>query len=138
VIALGEEVLRAIREHGEAAYPEECCGVLLGSVSGEERRVLEAAPLPNTRREERGRRFLIAPRDYRAAEREAEARGLLLLGFYHSHPDHPARPSQYDLEHALPWHSYVIVAVAGGRAADASSWVLSPDRSCFEPEPLLA
>ena len=134
MIALTAGVAQAIRAHGEAAYPEECCGVLLGKVVEEVRWVVEAQSLANSRMEERERRFLILPADYRAAERVAGARGLTLIGFYHSHPDHPARPSQYDLEHALPWHSYVILAVAGGRAGEATSWVLAEDRSIFHPE----
>jgi proteasome lid subunit RPN8/RPN11 len=136
VIVLGPGVLAAVRRHGEADYPEESCGVLLGTVSGDRRRVTEASPLPNARREERRRRFLVTPEDYRAAERDADARGLALVGFYHSHPDHPARPSAYDLEHALPWHSYVVLAVAAGEAGDCTSWVLAPDRSAFQPEVL--
>ena len=136
MIALEADVAPAIRAHGEATYPEECCGVLLGKVNGEVRWVFEALPLANSRMGERERRFLILPEDYRAAERAAGARGLTLIGFYHSHPDHPSRPSQYDLEHALPWHSYVILAVAGGRAGEATSWVLAEDRSVFHPEPL--
>jgi proteasome lid subunit RPN8/RPN11 len=138
VIALEAGVAEAIRRHGEATYPEECCGVMLGRVRGDTREVVEALPLSNSRTEERARRFLIGPEDYLAAERTATERGLALVGFYHSHPDHPARPSQYDLEHALPWHSYVIVAVAGGRAGEATSWVLAEDRSRFDPEPLRA
>jgi proteasome lid subunit RPN8/RPN11 len=134
MIVLETDVLDSMRAHAREAYPEECCGVLLGEVGGSERRVRRAAAMPNARQEERRRRFLITPEDYRAAERDAERRGLALIGFYHSHPDHPARPSQYDLDHALPWHSYVIVAVAKGRAEECTSWVLSADRARFEPE----
>lgn len=137
MIELGPGVLDAIRRHGEAEYPEECCGVLLGRVEGEQRRVVAATALPNARTDERRRRFLIGAEDYRAAEREAGARGLELIGFYHSHPDHPARPSEYDREHALPWHSYVVLAVDGGRAGACTSWILSSDRSAFEPEDLI-
>ena len=134
MIVLGSGSLEAIRRHAEAAYPEECCGVLLGRLAWEERRVEEAAALENARQEERRRRFLITAEDYRAAEAQAGRRGLVLLGFYHSHPDHPARPSQYDLEHALPWHSYVIVAVEQGEAGDCTAWILAADRTAFEPE----
>ena len=134
MIGLPPAELDAIRRHAESTYPEECCGVLLGRVERENRCVEAALPLPNGRREARTRRFSIGAAEYRAAEAAAEGRGLVLLGFYHSHPDHPARPSQYDLEHALPWHSYVIVAVAAGRADDCTSWILSADRAAFEPE----
>lgn len=126
-----------IRAHGLATYPEECCGVMLGEESNGAREVREVLRIDNSRAEERQRRFLITPQDYRAAEREADERGMTLLGFYHSHPDHPARPSQYDLDHALPWHSYVVLAVADGRPADMTSWVMAEDRSAFSPEELL-
>jgi proteasome lid subunit RPN8/RPN11 len=136
MIALAAGVLDAIRRHGETAYPEECCGVVLGSVQGSDRRIVAAVPLENSRTEERQRRFLIRPADYRAAEAEAAARGLLLVGFYHSHPDHPARPSEYDREHALPWHSYLVLAVRDGHAGECTSWILSVDRARFEAEEL--
>jgi proteasome lid subunit RPN8/RPN11 len=136
VIRCAPGVLEAIRRHGEADYPEECCGVLLGTADGDRRRVTRAAPLPNARPDARRRRFLVTAEDYRAAERDAEARGLTLIGFYHSHPDHPARPSAYDLEHALPWHAYLVLAVEAGRALECTAWVLAADRSRFEPEGL--
>jgi proteasome lid subunit RPN8/RPN11 len=136
VIGLGAGVLEAMHRHAEVTYPEECCGVLLGRVEGDVRQVEDAAPMSNARQEERRRRFLITPNDYRDAERAATARGLELIGFYHSHPDHPARPSQYDLEHALPWHSYIVLGVEQGKAADCTSWILATDRAAFEPEAL--
>lgn len=134
MIRLDPAVLQAIHRHGESAYPEECCGVLLGRIHGDTRDVRQTLGIPNARTEERRRRFLITPEDYRGAENTARERGLDLIGFYHSHPDHPARPSAYDLEHALPWHSYVILAVEKGRAGDCTSWILSQDRSRFDPE----
>jgi proteasome lid subunit RPN8/RPN11 len=95
-----------------------------------------AWPLPNTTEEGPRRRFLVRPNDYQAAERRAAAEGLELLGFYHSHPDHPARPSQYDLDHAWPVFSYVIISVAEGRPGDITSWRLADDRSAFSEEAL--
>jgi proteasome lid subunit RPN8/RPN11 len=131
-LILGPGVVDAIRKHGAETYPHECCGALLG----QEGTVLEAWALPNTTDEGPRRRFLIRPVDYRAAERRAAEAGLELLGFYHSHPDHPARPSQYDLDHAWPVFSYVILAVVAGRPEDMTSWRLAADRSAFEPEAL--
>jgi proteasome lid subunit RPN8/RPN11 len=125
-------VLDAIRAHGRTTYPHECCGALLGR-GGE---VVEAWPLPNTTDEGPRRRFLVRPVDYRAAEQRGAELGLDLLGFYHSHPDHPARPSQYDLDHAWPVFSYVIVSVTNGLPGDVTSWRLSDDRAMFEPEAL--
>jgi S-sulfo-L-cysteine synthase (O-acetyl-L-serine-dependent) len=127
-----EAVLLDIRRHGERAYSDECCGGLIGSGSA----VVEAVPLSNTTDGERRRRFLVGPREYREAEARASATGRELIGFYHSHPDHPAIPSAFDLEHAWPNLSYVIVSVRNGRAAEVRSWRLRADRSAFEEEHL--
>jgi len=138
MIELSTEAAAAIRAHGAADYPEECCGALLGSVAGGAARVLRAEPLENERADERRRRFLIDPWEYRRMERLAEAEGLSLLGFYHSHPDHPAVPSEYDREHAFPFFHYLVMAVAAGRPGEISSWILSEDRGEFERERLVA
>jgi proteasome lid subunit RPN8/RPN11 len=129
----------AIRAHGQATYPHECCGALLGR----DNQVSDILALPNTTEEGPRRRFLVRPSDYREAERRASELGAELLGFYHSHPDHPARPSQYDLDHAWPTFAYIIVAVAGNASARQSAdgaaaagemtvWYLKDDRSSFE------
>lgn len=131
-LSLGSDVEAAIRVHGQQTYPHECCGALLGRDGV----VTEAFPLPNTTEEGPRRRFLVRPADYRMAETRASAGGLDLVGFYHSHPDHPARPSQYDLDHAWPVFSYVIVSVMDGTSAALTSWRLADDRSRFDEEPL--
>jgi len=120
----------AIRGHGRETFPHECCGALLGRDGA----VVEAFALPNTTSEGPRRRFLVRPDDYRAAERRAGEAGLELLGFYHSHPDHPAAPSQYDLDHAWPSFSYIIVSVLAGRDDRLTSWRLRDDRSAFDEE----
>lgn len=127
-LALAAGVAAAIRRHGEETYPHECCGALVGAAG----RADAVVPLPNTTDEGPRRRFLVRPSDYRLAERRAAEMGAELIGFYHSHPDHPARPSQYDLDHAWPTFAYVIVAVAGGAAADMTVWFLKEDRTRFE------
>jgi proteasome lid subunit RPN8/RPN11 len=132
-------VAREIRRHGEETYPHECCGALVGSAG----RATATVALPNTTEEGPRRRFLVRPSDYRLAEQRAQELGGELLGFYHSHPDHPARPSQYDLDHAWPTFAYIIVAVAGAaavpgrsgeaaKAGDMTVWFLKEDRSEFE------
>jgi proteasome lid subunit RPN8/RPN11 len=131
-LRLGLQVRAVIGAHGAGVYPEECCGALLGRGGV----VHEAWPLPNATEEGPRRRFLVNADDYRSAEARASATGLDLLGFYHSHPDHPARPSQYDLEHAWPTFSYVIISVTGGRAGAVTSWRLADDRSAFTQEAL--
>jgi proteasome lid subunit RPN8/RPN11 len=121
------EVDQAIRRHGQETYPHECCGAMVGR----DGRVTGVVALPNTTEEGPRRRFLVRPSDYRLAERRAGELGVELLGFYHSHPDHPAKPSQYDLDHAWPTFAYVIVAVAAGAAGDMTVWYLQDDRSRF-------
>jgi proteasome lid subunit RPN8/RPN11 len=127
-LGLASGVGRAIRQHGEETYPHECCGALVGS-AGVAR---VAVPLPNTTEEGPRRRFLVRPSDYQLAEKRAAELGGDLLGFYHSHPDHPARPSQFDLDHAWPTFAYVIVAVGSGASGDMTVWFLKEDRSSFD------
>jgi proteasome lid subunit RPN8/RPN11 len=126
-VQISSSALAAIAAHGEETYPHECCGALI-DVEGE---IVEAWPLPNTTQEGARRRFLVSPSDYRAAEARADAVRGSLAGFYHSHPDHPARPSQHDLEHAWPNLSYLIVSVAAGAAGEVTCWRLRDDRSSF-------
>lgn len=125
---MAEAVEQAIRAHGEETFPHECCGALVGRGD----RVTDVVPLPNTTEEGPRRRFLVRPTDYREAERRAGELGGDLLGFYHSHPDHPARPSQYDLDHAWPTFAYIIVSVMSGVSHDMTVWFLNDDRSSFE------
>jgi proteasome lid subunit RPN8/RPN11 len=131
-LALRPEVEEGIRAHARQAYPHECCGALIGRDGAVE----AAFALPNTTEEGPRRRFLVRPGDYRAAERHAQGLGLDLLGFYHSHPDHPARPSQYDLDHAWPFFSYIIVSATADGTGALTSWRLRDDRSAFEEEPV--
>jgi proteasome lid subunit RPN8/RPN11 len=132
-LTLGPGVADAIRAHGAETYPHECCGALIGADGV----VAMAFALPNTTEEGPRRRFLVRPGDYRAAEAHAASQQLELLGFYHSHPDHPARPSQFDLDHAWPVFSYVILSVEAGSPAAMTSWRLSDDRARFDEEPLI-
>lgn len=122
----------AIRRHGAETYPNECCGALVGRDGV----VFDVYPLPNTTEEGPRRRFRVRPQDYRAAEHQAGQAGAELLGFYHSHPDHPARPSQYDQDHAWPYFSYIIVSVRAGVPEEMTSWRLRDDRSAFDQEDL--
>jgi proteasome lid subunit RPN8/RPN11 len=131
-LVLGPGVEAAIRRHGCDTYPNECCGALIGQGAD----VRHAVGLPNTTEEGPRRRFLVRPADYRQAENEARQLDGDLLGFYHSHPDAPARPSQYDLDHAWPTFWYVIVAVEQGQAAAMTVWQLKEDRSRFEESQL--
>ena len=117
-----------IRRHAAETYPDECCGALIASAGA----IVEAFRLPNTTSAGARRRFLVGPDDYRLAEARARERAATLAGFYHSHPDHPAKPSQHDLEQAWPNLTYIIVAVGQGTPGDLRSWRLREDRSGFE------
>ena len=130
-LKIDDRQLTAIGRHGARIYPDECCGALLGPKAGD---VTEAYPLDNTFPDGRRRRFLVGPDEYRRAEARAAGTGLQLVGFYHSHPDHPAEPSQFDLDHAWPNMSYLIVSVRQGQPKEARSWRLKADRSAFEEE----
>ena len=131
-IRLSAEVDAAIRAHGAETYPNECCGALIGR----DGIVTDTLALPNTTEDGPRRRFKVRPQDYRAAEGRAGQLGAELLGFYHSHPDHPAKPSQTDLDYAWPFFSYVIVSVLEGVSGDMTSWRLREDRSAFDQENL--
>jgi len=132
-LRLPPSALGVIVADGAESYPHECCGALIGSDTGV---VHEALTLDNVTTGERERRFLVSPSQYRRAEAHADAAGRRLLGFYHSHPDHPAVPSQFDLDHAWPNLSYVIVSVRNGQPGDVRSWRLRADRSQFVEESL--
>ena len=130
-------VLEAIRSHGEAAYPEEGAGLLLGRDENGGREVLAILPLTNSREDEaRHNRYLITPQDMLAGENEAMRLGMDVVGVFHSHPDHPNQPSEFDREWALPWYSYLITSVQAGKAAGSRSWRLQDDREKFNQEPV--
>jgi proteasome lid subunit RPN8/RPN11 len=136
-ILMSPNDLEAIGRHGEVSYPEECCGFLIGRVEGDSTSVERLLAVANERQDSRHNRFLIAPETVLGAHKEARAAGLDIVGYYHSHPDHPARPSEFDREHAWPGLSYVIVSVQGGKVAEARSWRLTDDRERFEEEAIL-
>ena len=134
MIHIDRNLIQEIRAHGGWAYPHECCGALLGHSDGGEKKVMQVLPVENSVPENSERRYLITPEAYRRIEREADGQGLEFLGLYHSHPDHPSRPSQFDLDHAMPCWSYIIVSVAEGRPEGMHAWVLREDRSGFDEE----
>ncbi|MDR2487868.1 MAG: M67 family metallopeptidase [Clostridiales Family XIII bacterium] len=137
ICLLGEQE-RQIREDGERVYPNEACGMLLGSDVGGERQIRRVLPIENVfEAGERHHRFSIDPLDFLKAEREAEKSGLSVLGIYHSHPDHPAAPSEYDLRLAWPYYSYIIVSVEGGQSCGMTCWRLDADAGTFREERIL-
>jgi proteasome lid subunit RPN8/RPN11 len=146
---MNRDVAERIRNHGAETFPHECCGAMLGrDTSGEAksagtdgdargsgaREVLSLFPLVNRRDDSPRNRFAVSAEDVRDAEKAAGEDGLDVIGWYHSHPDHPARPSEFDREHAWPWYSYVIVSVMAGQPADMTSWRLNDDRESYSAE----
>ncbi len=135
IIEITADILRQIHAHGEFAYPEEGAGLLLGAADIDRKRVSVVMGLSNAREQAaRHNRYLITPQDMLRGEQEALRLGLDVLGVFHSHPDHPNRPSDFDREWAMPWYSYVITSVQAGQAVESRSWRLEEDRSAFIEE----
>jgi proteasome lid subunit RPN8/RPN11 len=138
-LKISSELTDKIRAHGAQTYPHECCGALLGrDTEVADRRVYREIhalyPLVNRRDDSPNNRFSVTSQDVLDAEKAARQQGLEVVGWYHSHPDHPARPSQYDRDHAWPWYSYIIVSVANRIPDEMTSWRLADDRTEFECE----
>ncbi|MBW8011993.1 MAG: M67 family metallopeptidase [Chloroflexi bacterium] len=134
-LRITQEVLTQIHQHGQSAYPEEGAGLLLGSTGDEDRVVESILPLTNTREDSaRHNRYLISARDMLEGDLEADKRGLEIVGVFHSHPDHPNQPSEFDREWAMPWFSYIITNVQDGVAVASRSWRLTDDREKFLEE----
>lgn len=140
MIVLSAQQYEQIEQEGVRAYPNECCGVMIGrdvvQGDGSIRRVVDRLqPLTNSfEKEERYHRFRLDPLEYIEAEKSAGVEGKLVLGFYHSHPDCPARPSEYDRQYAWPFYSYVIVSILKGQPAEMTSWLLEESTEQFSKE----
>jgi len=134
VIQLSEELEQQIREHAKRDFPYECCGVMLGSVAGEVKTVHTLKEMQNEHADGHERRYLISPDEMFRLDREARAGGNKTLGFYHSHPNHPARPSIYDRDWAWPWYSYIIVSSRDGGTEQMTCWTLNEESDAFAAE----
>jgi proteasome lid subunit RPN8/RPN11 len=136
MLFLSSEHENIVRNDGENAYPNECCGVLIGEVDKTGVKIVKHIETIHNDFEdgEQYHRFLITPENILNAEKTARLMKLDVIGFYHSHPDCPAIPSDYDRDHALPFYSYVIVSVRQGEAKELASWELTADRAGFIPE----
>lgn len=136
---ISRQLLNQIHQHLESGYPNEACGVMLGK-QGVVTEVVSAdnerTTVPGTGGESARNRYLIDPLAYMKIEKAADERGIQVLGIYHSHPDVAARPSQFDLDHAWPNLSYLIVSVVKGKVVESNSWRLRDDRSAFDQEPV--
>jgi proteasome lid subunit RPN8/RPN11 len=141
ILWISGHLAEKIRRHGAETYPHECCGALFGRDAETQsetpgREVLGSHPLVNRRDDSPRNRFSVTADDVQEAEKVARGQGLDLIGWYHSHPDHPARPSEFDREHAWPWYSYIIVSVLNGAPQEMTSWRLNDDRAEFSSEAL--
>ncbi len=138
-IKLRAQHLDSIAKHGEATYPYECCGILFGRLINGEKVLEELYPVENAKKQvAQQKRFLIRPEQLKEGERNAQEKRLEVLGFYHSHPEAEARPSAFDLEHAWPFYSYIIVSVKGRQAGELTSWRMADDRARFDPEQIIS
>ncbi len=136
-ITLQADLLYGIEAHGEETYPNEGAGFLLGRTEESGMVIASILPVDNKREAEaQHNRYQLTPHDFTQAELEAARRDLDLVGVFHSHPDHPARPSQFDLDYALPHFLYLITSIQQGRAVETTAWQLRPDRSAFDQDDL--
>ena len=134
-VEITREQEAAIRAHGEAGFPNEICGVLLGREAGGHKTVTGLLPIENQfESDEQYHRFLITPQDMLRAERSARAQGVSVVGFYHSHPEAEAIASNYDRDHAWPWYTYIIVSVKQHRADELRSGRCATIAQAFDEE----
>lgn len=148
MIQLQPEHLKIITTHAQNTYPQECCGVILGYVNNESKIVVEVIPTANAWNTETENftendlthstkdRYTIAPQELLKIQKSARDRNLCIIGIYHSHPDHPAIPSECDRLYAWPEYSYIIVSVKNGQTSSVKSWTLDHDHQ-FQPETLI-
>jgi len=134
MIRLKKSDLDVIKQIAQETYPHECCGIMVGSVDGDIKSVDELVPAINERTDSLANRYLITADFVQKLEARLRGTDSSIVGFFHSHPDVPARPSAYDQEHAWPWYSYLIVSVIKGEAHEVWNWKLKDDRSAFDPE----
>ncbi len=136
-IQLTSEAEAVILADAKNTFPNECCGFFYGEEKNGVRHISLAQVVNNSKEGDQRRRFEISPLDYMKAERFALANNLTLLGIYHSHPNHPAIPSEHDLKQAVPFFSYIIVSVMQGEINVLRSWQLKEAGAAFEEEEIL-
>lgn len=140
-VRLGPALAESMKDHARQTYPDECCGFLISEPDPDGpsrlRTIVAVEPAPNEYEGERRRRFLVRADELRAAELRFEGSGRIVAGFYHSHPDHPARPSQFDQEHAWPWYTYIVLGVTSRSAEEVRAFELDADRRLFAEVPIV-
>lgn len=136
-LVVGHPLLLRMREHARRVYPEECCGFLIGRDEGASRTITGVEPVANRVGSERERRYVIPPDALRSLETSLEGSDSQVVGFYHSHPDHPARPSLFDRDHAWPWYTYIVLGVSQEGPGEAGAFELDGESGEFQEVPLL-
>ena len=135
MVEIKQDILQKILDHARASYPHECCGILLGKMTSP-KRIMDAVKAENTNKERAVDRYEMNPDELLRIEREARQAGLEVVGVYHSHPDHPSSPSEFDRQRGWPEYSYIIVAVKGGAETEARSWTFIEEDEPFGEEEL--
>ncbi len=136
MIRIQTQPWREMVEHARSAYPDECCGAMLGSVNGDGKIVHVALPLENAYNGQRRARYELRPEDLLKADQEARSRKMDLVGIYHSHPDCGAYFSETDLKNSCPWYSFVVLSIQKGEFDHANSWLPNPEQTAADKEEL--
>jgi proteasome lid subunit RPN8/RPN11 len=136
MLQISKDVLRRIYAHMEETYPHECCGLIIGTMKGKLRVAETSRRCGNLNTERAVDRYELDPQDMLAVQKEFQDGPLDIIGIYHSHPDHPSRPSQFDTDHAWPGWSYMIASVVHGKVTGAQSWELNESERRFDEEPM--
>ncbi len=131
-VTIQADIVERIKVQAAETYPEECCGVLIGYDDESDKKVLYLYETENIHDDNRTRRFMIGPDDFIKAEKFSRERNAEIIGFYHSHPDHAAEPSEHDRDFAWPWYLYLIVSVVDGKPSKTQVWKLRADRNKFD------
>ncbi len=134
MLTVSKEVYNQVVDHVKASYPHECCGVLVGEIQGDVKKAHEAHPIKNLNTERAHDRYNMDPIEFSRVEKDIAKRKLEIVGIYHSHPDHPSRPSQTDFQHAWPVYSYIIFGIAKGVEIYAQNWCLNDENTQFVEE----
>lgn len=137
MIKIEENAWRVMVEHARAAYPNECCGAMLGSIDGDEKRVRVAVPLENAFAGAQNARYELRPEDLLEADRKAREQGMDLVGIFHSHPDCNAYFSETDLKNSCPWYSFVVLSIKNGEFDHANSFLPDMEQTTAEKEELV-
>ena len=137
MIKISEPAWKAMVDHAEAKFPNECCGAMIGAIDGDVKDVTLAQPLENAYSGAQGARYELRPEDLLEADKKARAAGMDLIGIFHSHPDCDAYFSKTDLENSCPWYSFVVLSVKGGKFDHANSFLPNAEQTAAEKEELI-